>query len=146
MAANGGFCEGIMVGETMGAPNIGNNTPEAVAAGKKMFASVKLAIHRWNRGRLYTVWIECIFIGRRASIIERFCSPGTRIFVKGRLEQSKWVSKQGVQHLDYRLIVDDFQFLDRKNMPREATIAAQDASADDNRKSTRNPRYQGAIR
>jgi len=132
----GGFIFGTVVGTVMGTPFVGK--PKK-AGEPPAFTAVRLVVTRFSSGKPYHHWINCLFAGKRGEIMAKFASQGTRIFATGRLEQRRWVDKDKTHHLDYRLIVEDFQFLDRRNFNQEANIAA-DAS-----NSARSARYRGSF-
>lgn len=146
MASIGGFFHAHIVGTVMVAPKIGR-----ITEGPPKFASVTLTISRWKHDKATkksireTEWIACVFFGQRAQVVRDYVTKGTRLFCAGRLSSCRFTDKEGVRHAAYRLIVDEFQMLDRKEFPAHMTGAAEVASAEDNRKSRRNPRYGGAF-
>ncbi|MGN6065492.1 single-stranded DNA-binding protein [Brevundimonas diminuta] len=71
--------------------------------------------------------------------IAPFARKGSRVVIQGHLENDNWTDKQGVEHYDLRLIVDDIRLKNRRDRPAaavevvhgEALDAPDGASLDD---------------
>lgn len=147
MASAGGHFRALVVGTITGPVRVGvKKNPNGTAR----MASARLTIERWTRHPITKVasknvyWMNLLFLGRSAETMNTYGYPGTRMYASGHLEQKMWTDRQGCKHLDYELVVDEFQFLDRKERPDEATMSAQEASKREGRKH-QPPRYQGAF-
>lgn len=60
-----------------------------------------------------TDWFNCTVFGKRAKVIEKYFHKGSQILVYGRHESSKY-EKNGAKLTSWKVIVDDFDFCDRK--------------------------------
>ena len=60
-----------------------------------------------------TDWFNCTVFGKRAKVVEKYFRKGSQILVTGRLETSKY-EKNGMKLTSFKIIVDDFDFCDRK--------------------------------
>lgn len=70
--------------------------------------------------------------------IAPFARKGSRVVIQGHVENDNWTDKQGVEHYDLRLIVDDIRLKKRRDRPTAAVevvhgeaLDAPDGSLDD---------------
>jgi single-strand DNA-binding protein len=61
-------------------------------------------------------------------VVAQHAAKGMLVSVKGRIHNSKWTDKDGVDRYGYEIIADDVQFLGRS---RQQNDAAGDAAGDD---------------
>lgn len=59
--------------------------------------------------------------------IAPFARKGSRVVIQGHVENDNWTDKQGVEHYDLRLIVDDIRLKNRRD---PSTGAAETAHGD----------------
>jgi single-strand DNA-binding protein len=57
-------------------------------------------------------FIDCTCFGKTAEILTKYKKKGDPLFVEGRLKLDQW-EKDGVKHYKMRVIVENFQFLNR---------------------------------
>jgi single-strand DNA-binding protein len=53
-----------------------------------------------------TTWVKCAAFGKTAEIIEKHVHRGDPIFIKGRLDVSRYETKDGEKRTDTKVIVD----------------------------------------
>jgi len=64
------------------------------------------------------LFIECSVYGKRAEVVVKHFTKGSPIFVQGKLKQERWESA-GTQHSRIKVIVDNFEFIGRKESGNE---------------------------
>lgn len=57
-------------------------------------------------------FVDCTCFGKTAEILARYKKKGDPLFVEGRLKLDQW-EKDGIKHSKLRVIVENFQFLNR---------------------------------
>jgi single-strand DNA-binding protein len=57
-------------------------------------------------------FVDCTCFGKTAEILTKYKKKGDPLFVEGRLKLDQW-EKDGVKHYKMRVIVENFQFLNR---------------------------------
>jgi len=82
-----------------------------------------LAVNRKWKGedgsqREEVLFIECQCYGKRAEVIVKHFTKGNPIFIQGRLKQERW-EKDGEQHSRIRIMVENFEFIGRKESDNE---------------------------
>ena len=75
-----------------------------------------LAVNRSFKGKDGSQRDETCFVdikawGRQAEVLNQYMSKGRPIFIEGRLEQSRWETKDGQKRSKIRVVVEQFQFL-----------------------------------
>ncbi len=82
-------------------------------------------------------FVDCKAFGTRAQAISDYFPKGRPLFVEGHLHQEKWVDKNTQKNMSkLRVIVDNFEFLDKKSptedgIPASAGNSFMSGSADD---------------
>ena len=70
-------------------------------------------------------YIDCAAFGKTGETINTYFTKGRRIFVEGRLKQEKWEDKETKKTCSkIRVVVENFQFMDRKKTEAVETIPA----------------------
>ena len=67
----------------------------------------------YNRDK--TDFFDCKAFRKQAEVISTHFTKGKEILISGRMEQSKWTDKNGVNRTSWELIVEDFEFCGSKN-------------------------------
>ena len=75
-----------------------------------------------------TEWHRVTCFNGLGRIVAQHASKGMLVSVKGRIHNSKWTDKDGVDRFGYEIIAEDVQFLGRPKQPSEA---GEQASTDD---------------
>jgi len=72
---------------------------------------------RWGKGddrKEKTEWHNVVIWGKRAEVAAEYMKKGSKVYVEGRLQTRKWQDKEGNDRYTTEIVVNDFQFLDRK--------------------------------
>lgn len=85
----------------------------------KVLAEFSLAINRPN-AKKETDWFSCAAWGKTAELIANHCKKGGQIAVEGRLEQDEWTSKEGLQRIKIKVVVDRITFIKGGEKKEEA--------------------------
>lgn len=64
-------------------------------------------------------FIDCRMFGKRAEVIEKYFSKGSKILVTGRLMFDQWEGKDGGKHSKHRVLVEQFEFVGDAKKPDE---------------------------
>lgn len=59
-----------------------------------------------------------------------FARKGSRVVVQGHVENDAWTGKDGVEHYDLKLVVEDLRLKNRKETPTERPPAEEPADDD----------------
>ena len=65
-----------------------------------------------------TEWHRVTCFNGLGKTVAQYASKGMLVSVRGRIHNSKWTDKDGIERYGYEIIADDVQFLNRP--PREA--------------------------
>lgn len=102
--------------------NLGNDPDiRSILGGTDQVATFSIATSEtWkdkNTGenREKTEWHNLVAYGKTAEIVKRYCKKGSKIYVEGRLQTSKWQDKEGNDRYKTEVIVNDLRLLDSKN-------------------------------
>ena len=63
-----------------------------------------------------TLFLDCVAFGKRAESIADYFHKGDNIFLDGKLEQSSWETDEGEKRTKIKLMVDAWNFVDKKEM------------------------------
>lgn len=90
--------------------------PELKTYGKKdgstgQLANFSIGVSRSTGDE--TDWFNCTVFGKRAEVIDKYFKKGSQIVISGRMESSKY-EKNGTKMTSWKVIVDDFDFCDKK--------------------------------
>lgn len=61
-----------------------------------------------------TEWVRLTAFGKQAEIMGQYLSKGSKIYVEGRMQTSKYTDKDGQEKWSTEIVVKEFQFLDKK--------------------------------
>ena len=62
--------------------------------------------------------------------IAPYARKGSRVVLQGHVENDSWTGKDGVEHYDLRVVVDDMRLKNRRDAPSNREPAAGDAGPD----------------
>ena len=62
--------------------------------------------------------------------VSRYANKGMLVSVRGRIHNSKWTDKDGIERYGYEIIADDVQFLNRPKRDENAAEQAADPELD----------------
>ena len=60
--------------------------------------------------------------GKAAETFQHWTQKGSKVFVAGRNMNENYTDKDGNKHYDLAMLVEDFEFLDRKNKESDLTV------------------------
>jgi len=73
-----------------------------------------------------TEWHRVTCFNGLGRIVGEHAKKGLLVSVRGRIHNSKWTDKEGVDRFGYEIIADDVQFLGRAQQPGGAEPAADE--------------------
>lgn len=90
-----------------------------------------LAINHTYKDKKETCFVDCRAFGKTAENINKYVSKGDNFFVEGRLSFDSWTAQDGSKRSRHRIIVDNFQFLTKKNeQPNESETTEHEQQDD----------------
>lgn len=64
--------------------------------------------------------------GNAAETFQKWTEKGSKVFIAGHNQNNNYTDKEGTKHYEIVLVVDEFEFLDRKSDTKEDTIRVPD--------------------
>lgn len=64
-----------------------------------------------------TTFVDCSCFGKTAEILAKYKKKGDPLFVEGRLKLDQWEAQDGSKRSKMRVVVENFQFLNRSGAP-----------------------------
>ncbi len=55
-------------------------------------------------------FIDCRMYGKRAEVIQKYCSKGQSLLIEGRLTLDRWEAQDGSKRSKHRIFVENFEF------------------------------------
>jgi len=74
-----------------------------------------------------TEWHRVTCFNGLGRVVAEHASKGMLVSVKGRIHNSKWTDKDGIDRYGYEVIADDVQFLGRHKQSAESSESAEAA-------------------
>ena len=101
--------------------------PELRTVGEKNVLDFTIAITRpfAKKDHPESDFIDCTAWGSTADNITKFFGKGDRIGVSGRVEVKPYEDKDGVKRKSFKVIVDDFEFIENK---KDRATSTEDSS------------------
>ena len=69
-----------------------------------------------------TEWHRVTCFNGLGKTVARYARKGMLVSVRGRLHNTKWTDKDGIERFGYEIIADDVQFLNRPKKADEAPV------------------------
>lgn len=91
---------------------------------QKVVAQFTLAVDRpfkAENGQKEADFIPCVVWGKFAELIGNSCQKGHRLLVEGRLQIRNFEAKDGTKRYVAEVIVNSFEFIERKEQPKTMT-------------------------
>jgi single-strand DNA-binding protein len=66
-----------------------------------------------------TTFVDCTAFGKQAEVLAKFKKKGDPIFVEGRLKLDQWEGQDGSKRSKLKVIIENFQFLNRAGGPQQ---------------------------
>ena len=76
----------------------------------------------------YANFVDCVMFGTRAQAISQYLKKGSKVAIEGKLRYSSW-ERDGQKRSKLEVIVDDLEFMSRREEPRQQPINPQVAQA-----------------
>ena len=73
-------------------------------------------------------WFKIVVYGRGAEVIAQYARKGSSLAFNGRLQNEKWVDREGIERTSTVLIASNFEFLPAKKST-ESEIAEADVTS-----------------
>ena len=118
--------------------------PDTRSSGNTDIATFSLGTSRPKRdseGKTYkdangftakdTEWHRVTCFNGLGRIIAQHAAKGMLVSVKGRLHNTKWTDREGVERYGYEIIADDVQFLSRPRQEASSEGSGEQTDADD---------------
>ena len=95
--------------------NLGKDPDTRYTAGDNSICitSCRLAVTTKRGQDDNTFWVTVKFFGKLGEIAGKYLKKGSTVYVRGRMSNNDW-EKNGVQHRDVELLVDEMQMLDKR--------------------------------
>ena len=119
--------------------NLGADPQSRTTTGGTEVATFSLGTSRVKRdseGKTYkdesgytakdTEWHRITCFNGLARVVAQHATKGMLVSVRGRIHNSKWTDKDGIDRYGYEIIADDVQFLGRPRQPSEPAEAANE--------------------
>lgn len=93
-------------------------TPKGTALCKFSLAITK----RIGEGKAKTIWIESVLWGKLAESVGKYLNKGTKVTVKGELDQQEWKNNEGQKRSRYLINVQEIDIHfdnDKKSKPTQ---------------------------
>jgi|GEM_PF-2806067 len=73
-----------------------------------------------------TEWHRVTCFNGLGRVVGQHATKGMLVSVRGRIHNSKWTDREGVDRYSYEIIADDVQFLSRSKQPTESDDVGND--------------------
>jgi single-strand DNA-binding protein len=111
----------ILIGNLGRSPEVKQTTTGKTLANLALATSKKWTDKTTGEKHDKTEWHNITVFGNLASVVERYCFKGTKLYVEGELETQKWQDKQGNDKFTTKVIVNGFggkiEMIDSKPKP-----------------------------
>ena len=78
-----------------------------------------------------TTWHQVVAFKRRAEVIKEYCSKGSNVLIKGKIDNGSYDDKDGNRRYYSQVIVDELEFLDAKGESKSQAQGPQNDNVDD---------------
>lgn len=75
-------------------------------------------------------FFDCTMFGTRAAKLAQYLKKGTKACVSGKLRWSQWQAKDGSNRSKVEVVVDDVEFMSRREDKEEQRYETQDVYSD----------------
>lgn len=80
-----------------------------------------------NEKKETTTWFNVSVWGKRAESLVQRLSKGSRVFVIGKVRQSKYTDKQGVEKTNFEIIANSVEIIEVKGSQEESSDESAEA-------------------
>ncbi len=99
----------------------------------KTVAQFTLAVDRPftnEQGKRDADFIPVVVWGKGAELIGNSCAKGHRLLVEGRIQIRNFDAKDGTKHWVTEIIANNFEFIERKEQPKDMASMGTDVTKD----------------
>jgi single-strand DNA-binding protein len=98
--------------------NCGRDPESKFLPNGTVIAEVSIAVsEKWKKdgqSQERTEWLNLVFFGKLAEIVQQYVTKGSKIYIEGKLRTSSW-EKDGQKHYRTDIVCDSMQMLDSRN-------------------------------
>ena len=94
-----------------------------------LIATIDVAFSETYNGEQQTVWMKCTAFGSRAEIIQKYFKKGSRIELICKLNQERYIDKNGQQRSNIVGIIEQIGFIDAKGASSSTAPKKQQPAA-----------------
>lgn len=97
------------------------------------FANFSLAIDKpYNKEKDHpeAVFVNCNVWRNRADFLAKYFGKGDKVAIEGYLDDNVWTDKDGREHKDKIVVVDDIEFVERKSNKSTENDSAKTENSD----------------
>lgn len=111
----GGINKAILIG------NLGNDPDIRYTANGAAVVNISIATSESWRDKETgdqqerTEWHRVVFLGRLAEIVGEYLHKGSKVYVEGRIQTSKWQDKEGNDRYTTEIVAREMQMLDSRS-------------------------------
>ena len=95
----------VLMGNIVRNPEVRYTPGSNLAVGR-----TAIAVNRKYKEKEEVMFIDLVFFGKQAEIMESYVTKGSPLLVEGRLSQSSW-EQEGQKRSKHEIIVDNFQLI-----------------------------------
>lgn len=95
------------------------------------WANSAIAINEKSKGETKTEFINITLFENLAKVANQYLNSGDKILITGKINSRRYTDDKGVTRTDFKVIVDDLEFINTKNKPNLAN--KQPNSTQDNK-------------
>ncbi len=105
----------VLIGRMGMAPEQRSSTSGMIIANISIATTISKKVEFSEDWTEETEWHKCVAFGKTAEHICKYGDKGRLCNIIGRLQTRKWVDQKGVDHYTTSIIVEQFQFLDKRD-------------------------------
>ena len=60
-------------------------------------------------------FFNCVVFGKQAEFVEKYLHKGTKIVIRGEMQNNNYTDKDGIKRYDYQVMVDEINFAESKS-------------------------------
>ena len=111
--------------------NVGQDPEIKTTKGGMEIANFSVATQKNSVDKKETVWHNCVAFGKIADIIGKYVAKGSKLYLEGTLDYSKWTDKRDVERTVTKIIVNQVQFLSSRSDEKPASLTRKTESTPD---------------
>lgn len=85
----------------------------------KAYSSFSLAVNTGYGDNQRTDYIECVAWEKRAELLSKYCSKGSKLLIEGKIQTNSYDAPDGSKRYTTKVIVENLEFLENKSGNKE---------------------------